>query len=220
MVTHAFNIENSMSMLVQKSQDHKKAKDHKMMIRDYAWLMISKRLCMTRSSTHEQLTPFKEPEQEFQPSRKLFKTLTLNESRSHEYNLFSNLEENSEEEELRDNTFSGSDHEDANEHIEKVLETVNLFNVPNITQDQIMLQVFPMSLTGAARRWLRNKLSGSIKTSEDLKTKFLSKTRSTKTSDGLDTIQAQLNNLGREIKKVNEKVYAAQVGCEQCKGPH
>ncbi|GJX60995.1 hypothetical protein Tco_0293895, partial [Tanacetum coccineum] len=30
----------------------------------------------------------------------------------------------------------------------------------------------------------------------------------------------QLNNLGREIKKVDEKVYAAQVGCEQCKGPH
>ncbi|GJR38194.1 hypothetical protein Tco_1213878 [Tanacetum coccineum] len=25
---------------------------------------------------------------------------------------------------------------------------------------------------------------------------------------------------GREIKRVNEKVYAAQVGCEQCKGPH
>ncbi|GKA89774.1 mitochondrial proton/calcium exchanger protein-like protein isoform X1 [Tanacetum coccineum] len=36
----------------------------------------------------------------------------------------------------------------------------------------------------------------------------------------LATIQAQLNNLGREIKKVNEKVYAAQVGCEQGKGPH
>ncbi|GJR54700.1 hypothetical protein Tco_1405221 [Tanacetum coccineum] len=35
------------------------------------------------------------------------------------------------------------------------------------------------------------------------------------TSDGLDAIQAQLNNLGREVKKVNEKVYAAQVGCEQ-----
>ncbi|GJU11146.1 hypothetical protein Tco_1133542 [Tanacetum coccineum] len=33
-------------------------------------------------------------------------------------------------------------------------------------------------------------------------------------------IQAQLNNLGREIKKVNEKDYAAQVECEQCKGPH
>nr|GEX62775.1 putative reverse transcriptase, RNA-dependent DNA polymerase [Tanacetum cinerariifolium] len=47
-----------------------------------------------------------------------------------------------------------------------------------------------------------------------------SKSRSTKTSNGLAAIQAQLNNLGREIKKVNEKVYAAQVGCEQCKGPH
>nr|GEZ36784.1 hypothetical protein [Tanacetum cinerariifolium] len=33
-------------------------------------------------------------------------------------------------------------------------------------------------------------------------------------------IQAQLNNLEREIKKVNEKVYAAQVGCEQCKEAH
>ncbi|GKA66828.1 DNA-directed DNA polymerase [Tanacetum coccineum] len=47
-----------------------------------------------------------------------------------------------------------------------------------------------------------------------------SKARSTETSDGLAAIQAQLNNLRREIKKVNEKVYAAQVGCELCKGPH
>ncbi|GJU01205.1 retrovirus-related pol polyprotein from transposon TNT 1-94 [Tanacetum coccineum] len=37
-----------------------------------------------------------------------------------------------------------------------------------------------------------------------------SRGRSTKTFDGLAAIQAQLNNLGREIKKVNEKVYAAQ----------
>ncbi|GJZ99796.1 ribonuclease H-like domain-containing protein [Tanacetum coccineum] len=41
-----------------------------------------------------------------------------------------------------------------------------------------------------------------------------SKARSTKTSNGLAAIQAPLNNLGREIKKVNEKVYVAQVGCE------
>ncbi|GJW44912.1 putative reverse transcriptase domain-containing protein [Tanacetum coccineum] len=47
-----------------------------------------------------------------------------------------------------------------------------------------------------------------------------SRGRSTKTSDGIAAIQAQLNNLGREIKKVNEKVYAAQVGCKVCKGPH
>ncbi|GJU25820.1 hypothetical protein Tco_1164441 [Tanacetum coccineum] len=44
-----------------------------------------------------------------------------------------------------------------------------------------------------------------------------SKTRSIETFNGLAAIQAQLNNLGRKIKKVNEKVYAAQVGCELCK---
>ncbi|GJZ74274.1 hypothetical protein Tco_0638420 [Tanacetum coccineum] len=46
------------------------------------------------------------------------------------------------------------------------------------------------------------------------------KARSTDTPDGLATIQAQLNNLGREIKKVNERVYVAYVGCESCGGPH
>ncbi|GJS00196.1 retrovirus-related pol polyprotein from transposon TNT 1-94 [Tanacetum coccineum] len=222
--------------------------------------------------------------------------------------------------ELRDNTFSGSKQEDANEHIEKVLEIVDLFHIPKITQDQIMLRAFLVSLTGTASRWLRNQPSGSITTWEVLKTKFLNKycpptrtakkiveinnfqqepdeilfcawerfkellmkcpqhyltdmqevilfyngldvptrqildskdaipsktaavaktafqemaeysqkwqngtssrTRSIETSNGLAAIQAQLNNLGREIKKVNEKVYAAQVGCELCKGPH
>ncbi|GJV07696.1 putative reverse transcriptase domain-containing protein [Tanacetum coccineum] len=59
--------------------------------------------------------------------------------------------------ELQTNTFSGSDHEDANEHIEKVLEINDLFHIPNITIDQVMLRAFPMSLTGAASHWLKNK---------------------------------------------------------------
>ncbi|GKB34887.1 hypothetical protein Tco_0879829 [Tanacetum coccineum] len=53
---------------------------------------------ITRSSTKELFTPFKEPEQEFRSSRKLLKTLSLDESRSPEFNLFSDLEEHSEEE--------------------------------------------------------------------------------------------------------------------------
>ncbi|GJR47056.1 hypothetical protein Tco_1315159 [Tanacetum coccineum] len=161
--------------------------------------------------------------------------------------------------ELRDNTFSGSDNEDANEHIEKVLEIVDLFHIPEVTQDQIMLRVFPMSLTKAASRWLRNEPAGLIEVilfhkgldvptwkildskgvipsmnvadakkaiqemaehSQKWHNGMSTRTRSTDTSDGLAAIQAQLNNLGREIKKVNEKVYASQVGCESCKGPH
>ncbi|GKC51615.1 hypothetical protein Tco_1074360 [Tanacetum coccineum] len=77
--------------------------------------------------------------------------------------------------ELRENKFSGSDNEDANEHIEKVLKIVDLFHVLNITVDQLMLRVFPIFLSGAASRWLRNEPTGSIKTWEDLKTKFLNK---------------------------------------------
>ncbi|GJZ33197.1 hypothetical protein Tco_0578633 [Tanacetum coccineum] len=57
--------------------------------------------------------------------------------------------------ELRKNTFSGSDNEDANEHIERVLEIADLFTVPGVTQDQLMLRNFPISLTRAARKLRR-----------------------------------------------------------------
>ncbi|GJX83146.1 hypothetical protein Tco_0332627 [Tanacetum coccineum] len=47
----------------------------------------------------------------------------------------------------------------------------------------------------------------------DVPTKqFLDSKVSTETSNGLAAIEAQLNNLGREIKKMNEKVHVAQVG--------
>ncbi|GJW32235.1 retrovirus-related pol polyprotein from transposon TNT 1-94 [Tanacetum coccineum] len=173
---------------------------------------------MTRSSTKELLSPFKNPEQKFCSKRRLFDTPCLIESNSPEFDHFFDIKEQSDEEvretmtetmeqymsktrgdygsgvtrpsinqdthfelkgqflkELRDNTFSGSEHEDANEHIEKVLEIVDLFHIPKITQDQIMLRAFPVSLTGAASRWLRNQPSGSITTWEVLKTKFLNK---------------------------------------------
>nr|GEV59330.1 hypothetical protein [Tanacetum cinerariifolium] len=77
--------------------------------------------------------------------------------------------------ELRTNTFSGSDHKDANEYIEKVLEIVDLFHIPNITIDQVMLRAFSMYLTGAASRCLRNEPTGSITTWDGLKTKSLNK---------------------------------------------
>ncbi|GKA26447.1 hypothetical protein Tco_0712556 [Tanacetum coccineum] len=77
--------------------------------------------------------------------------------------------------ELQTNTFNGSDQEDANKHIKKVLEIVDLFHILNITIDQVMLRAFPMSLTRATSQWLRNKPTSSITTWEDLKTKFLSK---------------------------------------------
>ncbi|GJT72108.1 reverse transcriptase domain-containing protein [Tanacetum coccineum] len=122
--------------------------------------------------------------------------------------------------ELCDNTFSGSDHEDANEHIQKVLEIVDLFHILNITQDQVMLRAFPMSLTRAASHWLRNKPFGSITTWEDLRQK-LDETLYQAWERFKELLMKYPPYYLTEIQeKVNEKVYAAQAGCEQCKGPY
>ncbi|GJU51575.1 hypothetical protein Tco_1221130 [Tanacetum coccineum] len=142
--------------------------------------------------------------------------------------------------ELCDNTISGSDHEDANEHIEKVIEIVDLFHIPNITIGQVMLRAFPMRWSCFIMDWMFQldkflipRGAKPSMTATDAKVAIqemaeysqkwhngTSRIISTNTSDGLAAIEAQLNNLGREINKVNEKVYAAQVGCEQYKSPH
>ncbi|GJX83309.1 hypothetical protein Tco_0332790 [Tanacetum coccineum] len=57
------------------------------------------RPCMTRSSTNELYTPYKDPEHEFQSSRRHFKTLSLDELRSPDFNLLSDEEYSKEEEE-------------------------------------------------------------------------------------------------------------------------
>ncbi|GJT96283.1 hypothetical protein Tco_1091801 [Tanacetum coccineum] len=77
--------------------------------------------------------------------------------------------------ELQTNTFSGSDHKDANEHIEKVLKIVDRFHIPNITIDQVMLRAFLMSLTEVASRWIKDEPTGLITTWDGLKTKFQNK---------------------------------------------
>ncbi|GJZ55183.1 hypothetical protein Tco_0610376 [Tanacetum coccineum] len=95
--------------------------------------------------------------------------------------------------ELWTNTFSGSDHEDANEHIEKVLKIVDLFHIPNITIDQVMLRAFLTSLTGSESHWLRNEPTCSITTWDGLKTKFLNKycppTRTAKNMEEINNFQ-------------------------------
>nr|GEW57626.1 hypothetical protein [Tanacetum cinerariifolium] len=130
--------------------------------------------------------------------------------------------------ELRDYTFSGSDHEDVNEHIENVLEIVDLFHerfkellmkCPQqyLTEMQEVI-LFYNGLEVPTRQILDSKGAIPTKTAADAKVDIqemaeysqkwhnkTSRTKSTKTSDGLAAIQAQLNNIRREIKKVNEK---------------
>ncbi|GJV56534.1 hypothetical protein Tco_1457539 [Tanacetum coccineum] len=167
--------------------------------------------------------------------------------------------------ELRDNTFSGSDNEDANDHIEKFLEIVDLYCPPartakkmeeinNFQQDpdatlyqawerfkELLLRcpqhyltdmqevisfykgldvhtrqildskgAIPSMKAADAKKAIQDMVDHSQKWHNGTSTRC----RSTETSNGLAALQAQLNNLGREIKKVNENVYDAQVGRE------
>nr|GEZ13970.1 DNA-binding pseudobarrel domain-containing protein [Tanacetum cinerariifolium] len=56
--------------------------------------------------------------------------------------------------ELREDTFSGNKNGDAYEHVERILDTVSLFNISRVTHDAFMLRVFPITLTGATKRWV------------------------------------------------------------------
>ncbi|GJT02758.1 hypothetical protein Tco_0823927 [Tanacetum coccineum] len=43
---------------------------------------------------------------------------------------------------------------------------------------------------------------------------------SSSNSEGIVAIVNKLENLGRDIKKLRENVYAIQIGCQNCKGAH
>ncbi|GJX54826.1 hypothetical protein Tco_0283195 [Tanacetum coccineum] len=188
---------------------------------------------MTRSSTKELFIPLDNPKRVFRLKRRLFETPSLEGSNSPESNQFYDIEERSKEEateammkameqymsktrgdyklgvttpkidgnahfelkgqfhkELRDNTFSGSNLEDANEHIEKVLEIILDLKGAIPTMTAANAKVAIQQMAEYSQKWHDGTST---------------KTRSTETSEGLAAIQAQLNNLRREIKKVNEK---------------
>ncbi|GJZ50523.1 DNA damage-inducible protein 1-like protein [Tanacetum coccineum] len=75
--------------------------------------------------------------------------------------------------ELRDNTFSRNKTEDAMEHLQKVLEIASLFNIPGILGNDMMLRISPLTLTGAAKRWLGRTSSDILKTWDELKQVFI-----------------------------------------------
>nr|GEU70084.1 hypothetical protein [Tanacetum cinerariifolium] len=230
---------------------------------------------MTRSSTKELFTPFKDPIREFRPSSKHFKTISLDKSRSPDFDLLFDQEEYSKEEvaktmaetieQYMDKTqadygsrvarpkIEDNDSFELKANFSRNYVTTPLAQEPDenlyqawerfkellmkcpqhylIEMHEIVL--FYNGLDVPTRQILNSRGAIPSKTAADAKVAIqemaeysqkwhngTSKTRSTKISDELAAIQAQLNNLGREIKKVNEKVYDAQVGCEQCKGPH
>nr|GEW25419.1 hypothetical protein [Tanacetum cinerariifolium] len=159
---------------------------------------------MTKSSTKELLSPLENPEQKFRSKRRLFNTPSLIESNSPKFDRISDIEEQPEEE-VRETMI-----ETMEQYISKpqgdygsgiTRPAINQGNQFELKDAKVAIQ----EMAEYSQKW-HNGTS--------------SKSRSTETYDGLAAIQAQLKNLRREINKVNEKVYATQVGCELCKGPH
>jgi len=75
--------------------------------------------------------------------------------------------------ELRANPFSGSWYKDTYEHVENVLYIASRFNIPDVSHDSVMLRVFPMTLTGGARRWIEILPAGAVDTWAILKKHFI-----------------------------------------------
>nr|GEU68153.1 hypothetical protein [Tanacetum cinerariifolium] len=75
---------------------------------------------------------------------------------------------------LHKNAFTGTNGEDAVEHIKYFLKIVDLIDLPNVNQDKLRVVLFPISLVGDAWRWF-DGIKGSITSWVDLTDNFFRK---------------------------------------------
>ncbi|GJR72980.1 hypothetical protein Tco_0085345 [Tanacetum coccineum] len=115
-----------------------------------------------------------------------------------------------------------------------------------VSHDAVMLRIFHITLTGAAKRctakqleeicnikqegdemlyqaWERyNDLLYKCPTHDMIAIRRSSniKIKSSSSSKGIAAIVRKLDNLGRDMKKLKENMHAIQVGCQNCEGGH
>ncbi|GJV88983.1 BYPASS-related protein [Tanacetum coccineum] len=75
--------------------------------------------------------------------------------------------------ELKEETFSKNKNEDANDHVDRVLNIVSLFNIPGVLQDAVLLHVSPFTLIGTAKRWVDRLTPGAFNTWDLFKKAFI-----------------------------------------------
>ena len=76
---------------------------------------------------------------------------------------------------VQQRSFSWSDLEDPNQHIETFLQICDTIKMNGVSGEAIRVRLFPFSLTGKAGAWLRSCPNGSLSTWEIITTKFLEK---------------------------------------------
>ncbi|GJT84687.1 retrovirus-related pol polyprotein from transposon TNT 1-94 [Tanacetum coccineum] len=143
--------------------------------------------------------------------------------------------------ELRCNLFAGTDDEDPHEHMQRVLEITNLFHIPGVTRDAVMLRVFHTTLTGAARRW-KNMLPAGCPQHDlnnhqkvqifynglDIPSRKMVDSQGLipmmPPAEALKSIQNMAdhsqNYFGRDMRKLKESINAIYVGCKNCEEVH
>ncbi|GKE20218.1 hypothetical protein Tco_1431730 [Tanacetum coccineum] len=71
--------------------------------------------------------------------------------------------------ELREDAFSGNKNKDAHDHVDRILNIVSLFNILRVSQEAVLMCVFPFTLTGSAKRWVDRLTPGAVNTWDLLK---------------------------------------------------
>ncbi|GJT75717.1 uncharacterized mitochondrial protein-like protein [Tanacetum coccineum] len=90
--------------------------------------------------------------------------------------------------ELREETFSGNKNEDAHDHVDRVLNIVSLFNILGVSQDAVLLRVFPFTLTGTAKRWVDRLTPRAVNTWDLLKKAFIQRMTPTQALMAIQTM--------------------------------
>ncbi|KAI3740267.1 hypothetical protein L2E82_30693 [Cichorium intybus] len=121
---------------------------------------------------------------------------------------------------LRETLFTGKDAEDANQHVESVLEIADYFHIPGVTKDAVMLRGPIPKKTPADGYALIEELAQHSHQWHSSRDSSLRKKPTDEQDDGLAALNAKLDALGGDMKKVNQTIHAIQVGCDNCSGPH
>ncbi|GJU45775.1 hypothetical protein Tco_1203041 [Tanacetum coccineum] len=120
--------------------------------------------------------------------------------------------------ELREDTFSGNKDEDAHDHIDRVLNIIGLFNIRNMNRQLFDSQgPIPGMRVAQALTAIQTMAGHSQKWHEGMTSRSI---RSSGSNDGRTALVNKLENLGRDMKKLKESVYAIQVRCQIYEGPH
>ncbi|GJT79338.1 DNA damage-inducible protein 1-like protein [Tanacetum coccineum] len=117
--------------------------------------------------------------------------------------------------ELKDNTFSGDENEDAYKHVGKIIEIAGLFNIPDVSKDAVMLRMLDsrrpiLGLTAA-------QALATIQEMADHSHKWYEEEGEYEPDCGLmSMINEKLKSLGRDMRNLKENVDMIQERYKSC----